>query len=139
MLNWQKIITQLRTMISYGIFGGIGAISDVCVFKFLCVLGVYYLLANIIGYVLGTCISFILNRHFTFKLNDKILRRVILFYVAALLGLATSMLFLYLFVEVGGISPFSAKLATLILVFIVQYTFNRLVTFRAARELQILV
>lgn len=134
MLSWQKILSHLRTIISYGIFGGMGALLDLCVFKFLCGLGSNYLFANGIGYVLGTLMSFFLNYNFTFKVRDRLFKRVMLFYMAALMGFVTSMFFLYVFVTIGDMKPICAKLVTLVAVFIVQYGFNRLVTFKITYE-----
>lgn len=119
-----------RQFLVYSICGGTGVLTDLSLFSLLFFSGLGYQAANLAGYFAGTLVSFALNRRFTFQTYDNTLRRMGLFFGAAAIGYAMSMLLLWTFVEKAGLHPVVAKLATLFFVLILQFTINRAVTFR---------
>jgi len=67
--------------------------------------------SNVISYSLGVTVSFVLNRHFTFRMsryNLTVKDQFIRFYVVNLLSLAISTGFVYLFSR--SMSPSVAKI-----------------------------
>ena len=60
---------------------------------------VNYQIANFISVNLGILNSFLLNRHYNFKVKDKTLKRLVTFYIVGYLGLALSSILLWLFIE----------------------------------------
>jgi putative flippase GtrA len=93
--------------------------------------GFWYQYANGLGYLAGTLVSFALNRIFTFAMRDRVLQRLAMFLVVAGLGFATSALLLWLLVDVAGLDARVAKLITLPVVVVLQFSLNRRLTFRA--------
>lgn len=114
----------------YALCGGTGVVLDLGLFWLLTGAGVGYQAANLAGYATGTLASFLLNRHFTFQTYDDTWRRMSLFFGTAAVGYAVSALVLWLLVEKQGVDPLAAKVATLFLVLILQFSLNRAVTFR---------
>ncbi len=96
--------------------------------------GVGYQLANAAGYAVGTLISFVLNRHFTFQTYDRTLLRLLMFFGMAFIGYLSSSALLWLLVSTLKINPILAKVATLGFVLVLQFSLNRAITFRINTE-----
>jgi len=128
----KKILShaEARKFALYTICGGSGVLVDIATYTSLVLGGVDYQVANAAGYALGTLLSFFLNRHFTFKIYDNALRRMALFFLTAGIGYLISTALLWLLVEHLHLNPFSAKLITLAIVLVVQFSGNRAITFR---------
>ena len=76
-------------------------------------------------------LSFVLNARFNFCVSDKIVQRMVCFFGVALLGWSISALLLYAMVTVwNGFNKYLSKAATLVVVVILQYNLNRLLSFR---------
>lgn len=85
-----------RKFLLYGIIGSCCAGLDFVIYTLLCILGVNYLIANAIGIHCGIFCSFVLNRRYNFRVNDKPVLRFFSFYVVGLTGLALSSGILFL-------------------------------------------
>ncbi|MGF7012191.1 putative flippase GtrA [Lachnospiraceae bacterium PF1-22] len=86
-------------------------------------------IANIISVHIGILVSFILNCKFNFKKTDRVLFRAISFYFTGVFGLILSQGIIYLGV-VLSISASVAKLGSIVVVAAVQFSINKLITFR---------
>lgn len=128
LLSWIK---ERRTFVVYCAIGLTGVTLDYCAFYGMVNwLGVQYLLANAISTSLGILNNFLLNSFFNFKVQDRWLGRLVSFYCIGLLGLAVSSAMLFVMVSKMGVNPNYSKLATLIVVVVLQYNLNRLISFR---------
>lgn len=127
---------RVRQLVLYAVCGGTGVLTDLVLFTVLVHYGVNYQVANAAGYATGTLASFILNRHFTFQVYDKALRRLVLFFGTALIGYLVSSALLWILVSVQGYPPLPSKIATLVVVLALQFTLNRAITFRASTDNQ---
>lgn len=117
-------------IIKYAFFGGFGVLTDI-IFYFLLVSNeVNYQLANFVGYFAGTLISFFLNRSYTFKVKDKVIQRIIKFFLVAFLGYICSTGVLYILIELIELDKMLSKLITLFFVLIIQFTLNKKITFK---------
>lgn len=123
---------DVRKFFLYAACGGAGVLADLAVYAALLHFGIGYQKANLTGYLLGTLLSFTLNRRFTFGIYDQTLRRLALFFGVAAFGYGVSTLLLWILVEAGDLHPLIAKLLTLPVVLLVQFTLNRSITFRTA-------
>lgn len=113
----------------YSLCGGIGVITDYSVYYYLTSLDLWYQLANIIGYSLGTLVSFMLNRKMTFSVSDNTFQRLLLFFAIAMIGFVISSLLLYLFIEYLSLDSSIAKIMTLPFILVIQFSLNRKITF----------
>lgn len=120
---------QYKELVLYCACGGLGVTSDYIVYYLLLEAGLGYQTANFIGYLSGTLVSFFLNRVFTFNVKDKTFKRLLKFVSVALLGYLTSSLLLWLLVEYFELIPKVAKLITLPLVVVLQFSLNKHFTF----------
>ncbi len=120
----------LRRLVLYAICGGGGVLLDFAAYTLLVTAGVWYQLANAIGYALGTILSFLLNRSITFGVLDAPVRRFMSFAGVALVGYLASSVVLWALVEQAHVNVLIAKVATLGVVLITQFTLNSIITFR---------
>jgi putative flippase GtrA len=113
----------------YCLCGGIGVFTDLTIYLIFLNFDFSYQSANIFGYFMGTCVSFILNRKLTFQVSDQILKRFVTFFGVAVIGFLVSGLMLWLLIDIFKFNQGVAKFIVLPLVLIVQYFLNRRVTF----------
>jgi len=118
----------------YCFCGGIGVTTDYAVYYLAFTNGTWYQAANGLGYLSGTLVSFFLNRLITFGVRDRMVRRLFLFLCVASAGFLASALLLWLLVEVASMDARLAKLVTLPMVVVLQFSLNRRITFSAAAD-----
>lgn len=127
-----KILNRgfVQKFILYGIIGGISASFDYGVFFLLnSLLNVNEFVGNSISIHCGIFLSFILNRKYNFKKEDKVLKRFLQFYSTGLFGLILSNLIIAFGLKLE-ISIYAVKLFSIFIVAIVQFTINAYITFR---------
>lgn len=124
----------MQQFLLYCLCGGLGVSTDYAVFYLSVTAGVWYQGANLLGYVAGTLLSFALNRVLTFGMRDRVLQRLAMFLGVAAIGFGASALMLWLLVQQFNLDPRVAKLLTLPMVVVLQFTLNRRLTFNAARR-----
>ncbi len=121
----------MKQFLLYCVCGGLGVATDYSVFYLAVTGGIWYQAANGLGYLAGTLLSFALNRVITFKMHDRVLQRLGLFLTVAGIGFAASALLLWLLVDVVHMDVRIAKLVTLPVVVLLQFSLNRRFSFNA--------
>lgn len=124
----------MRQFLLYCFCGGLGVSSDYLVFYLAVSGGLWYQGANLLGYLAGTLLSFALNRVLTFGMRDRVAQRLAMFLGVAAVGFGVSALLLWLLVQHLGLDARLAKLLTLPVVVVLQFTLNRRLTFNAAQR-----
>ena len=95
-----QLFNKFRHLILYGIIGGMSSGLDFLLYTaWVEFVGLNYMLANCISVLAGILVSFLLNRKYNFKVEDKTVRRFLIFLSVGLGGLLFSNLILYLCVE----------------------------------------
>jgi putative flippase GtrA len=118
--------TQLAKYLS---LGGLGASVDSMVFVILNQVGVRPVIANTISTLFGIGVSYGLNSKYTFNQNQYSRLSATKFLVVGLVGLVFSNITLWLLIEIFDMKPFLAKVVTLPLVALIQFTLNKMWTF----------
>ena len=119
-----------RNLILYGIIGGLSSGLDALVFFLLFrKLGWNEYLANTISVHCGIFLSFFLNSRYNFKKTDDFWGRFIPFYLTGLFGLLLSHGILWLGNHFS-IDALVTKLASIVIVAMIQFFINRAVAFR---------
>lgn len=136
---------SFKQIIKYGAVGFIGLGVEWGVFFLVRdVLHLNYLLAHVMGCILAIINNFALNSYFTFKATDKIWKRAASFFAIAGVGLGISILMLPAFVRLINVSLIDtdllhmsekvvqniAKLATTVIIAVIQFIFNKFFTFK---------
>jgi putative flippase GtrA len=112
--------------IRFALVGVVNTVVDFTVFVVLTKLvGVAYLIGQIVGYSAGVTNSFIMNRKWTFNKGtskEKMPKEIIQFIVINLLSLGTTLLLMYILVDHYAISTIIAKIIVIIVGQVVNYT-----------------
>jgi putative flippase GtrA len=123
-----------RQFVLYCLIGASGVTLDFIVYALLVrFAGVHVQWANAAGYASGTILSFCLNARFNFRTRDRIPMRFASFCTVALLGWAVSAALLDLLIVRLGLDKYLAKALIIVVVVLLQYNLNRLISFRKAR------
>jgi putative flippase GtrA len=127
----KNFLLQKKQFLLYCVIGVSGVTVDFAVYSLLVKTGrLDYQAANAISYASGTLLSFVLNARFNFRVTDKIALRFASFFGVAFLGWLVSAGLLHLLIGNFGFDKYLSKFATLIVVVLLQYNLNRLVSFR---------
>jgi putative flippase GtrA len=121
----------MQQFLLYCLCGGMGVSTDYAIYYLTFSAGLSYQGANALGYLAGTLMSFGLNRIFTFGMRDRTLQRLAMFLGVAAVGYLASALLLWLLVQLVHVDPRIAKLITLPMVVVLQFSLNRRLTFKA--------
>lgn len=127
-MKLRQIYRSHRHFFLYAIIGVISTGVEFVVFALLYKL-IPYLWANIIGFHCGIICSFLLNRSFNFKKEDRVILRFTTFYLIQLVCLAMNSLILYLCIGLGGINPLISKALSIVLTALLPFFLNRSITF----------
>jgi putative flippase GtrA len=129
----KNILLQNRQFLLYCVIGASGVTLDFGIYSLLVKTRLLdYQAANAVGYSSGTLLSFILNARYNFRVTDKIPLRLISFFSIAFLGWLVSAGLLHLLIGRFDFDKYLSKFATLIVVVLLQYNLNRLLSFRKA-------
>lgn len=123
-----------KEFIKYCISGGMGAAIQVgatslLVHRF----SVYYLIAATIAYILSLCVSFLLQRYWTFadmNHTHKLHVMSVIYALISLVGLGLNTFLLYMFVEIMHISLLPAQIISIGIVALTSFALNRTLTFK---------
>ncbi|EKD32415.1 MAG: hypothetical protein ACD_77C00103G0026 [uncultured bacterium] len=125
------LYSRFRNLILYGIIGGFTAGIDFLIFYVLTAYGdVFYLVANIISVSVGISLSFILNKKYNFKVNNKVLKRFLIFISVGLSGMILSSVLLYFFIDIIDFEKIISKFLSIVFVVLTQFFVNKLITFK---------
>ena len=115
----------------YCLIGCSGALLDLLIYSFLInVFFIHYLIANVISVFVGITNNFFFNSYLNFKRTDKLLIRYFSFCFIGILGLVISEILLYVLIEMCVLNTIFAKIVIIFVITIIQYTLNKLLTFR---------
>jgi putative flippase GtrA len=127
----KKFLLQRKQFLLYCAIGFSGVGLDFCIYSLLIKAKLLdYQAANAVGYASGTLLSFVLNVKFNFRVTNKIALRLMSFFGVAFLGWLVSVALLNFLIGHNGFDKYFSKIATLIVVVLLQYNLNRLLSFR---------
>jgi putative flippase GtrA len=127
----KKLLLQKRQFLLYCLIGASGASLDFGTYSLLVnTRWLDYQGANAAGYACGTLLSFTLNARYNFRLTDHLHWRLASFFGVAFLGWLVSAGLLHVLIGGYGANKYAAKLASLVVIVLLQYNLNRLISFR---------
>lgn len=130
-----QLFNKFRHLILYGIIGGFSSGVDFLLYTaFVELVGLNYIIANCISVLAGISISFLLNRKYNFKVEDKTVWRFFIFLSVGLGGLLFSNLILYLCIEYMRLNELLSKLLSIVPVVLLQFILNKCITFKTDKK-----
>lgn len=121
-----------KEVVSYVIFGILTTVVNIVVYYFFGdILGVNYVISNIIAWFLSVLFAYVTNRIWVFESkNDNILKEVVLFFGGRAFSGVLDTLLMVLFIEVLLVGDFISKIIIQIIVVILNYVISKLIVFK---------
>ncbi|MBO4331518.1 MAG: GtrA family protein [Oscillospiraceae bacterium] len=113
--------------------GGAAFLTDTAVLMLLKALGVHYLIAAAIGFIIGTALNYILTRRFVFAALEPRMSRpfeMTVFLAISLVGLALTELLVWLFAGKLGVVVLLSKTFAAMIVYIWNFFARRFILYR---------
>lgn len=121
----------ISKFIKFGIVGILNTLINWTIFAILNFLGMYYIISNIIAYVIATINSYIWNSKWVFKYRGEDKKETTgKFILLNLFGLSLNTVILYLFVDLMRFNKLIALVITTIIVMIINYILNKVWVFK---------
>lgn len=126
------MITIDRELILYVVFGAFTFfVNLISYFFFESVLGINYLVSNIIAWFLSVLFAYITNRIWVFESKSPdILKECALFFGGRIFSGAVDTFLMYLFIDVLFIGDAISKIIVQIIVIVLNYIFSKLIVFK---------
>lgn len=122
---------EISKFIKFGIVGILNTLINWTIFAILNFLGMYYIISNIIAYVIATINSYIWNSKWVFKYKGEDKKETTgKFILLNLFGLSLNTVILYLFVDLMRFNKLIALVITTIIVMIINYILNKVWVFK---------
>lgn len=121
----------VNKFVKFGLVGVLNTLINWIIFALLNFIGVYYIVANVIAYVIATANSYIWNSKWVFEYNGKNKKETTAkFVILNLIGLGLNTGILYLLVDMVGFNKLIALVITTGIVMIINYIVNKLWVFK---------
>ena len=128
----KKLLT--REIILYIVFGVLTSIINVVSFYFLCMLGIDYLISNLIALVITKLSAYLCNKYYVFKTKCENIYELIKEFTSFFLSRAFTLLIDYfgliLLIEVFNIDKVISKVIVTIIVVIINYVLAKKYVFK---------
>lgn len=129
----KDLYKKYKKFLKYCVIGCSGALLDFIFFTILTnQFSLHYQFANIISVSFGITNNFLLNAFLNFKVSDNLFKRFLTFYSIGIIGLLISSLILFVLVEKLSCNVLISKFLTIFVVTLVQFSLNKLITFKKA-------
>jgi len=121
-----------RELVLYVVFGAFTFFVNIAVyFLFEDVLGVNYLISNIIAWFFSVLFAYITNRIWVFESKSPdILKEMALFFGGRIFSGVVDTALMYLFIDVMMIGDTISKIVVQIIVIVLNYIFSKLIVFK---------
>ena len=117
--------------LKYILISCVGGLLDLGLFYALVTLtDIHVQIINLISTYVGVSTNFILNYYFNFKAASKFFKRYLAFLSVGIVGLAIVSLLVFIFHQTLGWNPVLVKILATMFATVVQYLFNRYISFR---------
>ncbi|WP_159651021.1 GtrA family protein [Vibrio atypicus] len=121
-------------IVKYGSVGLINTIISYLIFYTLVSLGIHYLLASTVSFILGTVFSYIMNSNYTFSMY-KSFRKFTKFFIITLISLSCSLILLYFLKNLVGFDVLLAQVIVVIVRFPIVYLLMKRIVFSRAQQI----
>lgn len=121
------MIKLIKQLFRFGIVGFIAFLIDYGLFALLTILGMHYLIAQIISFAISLAFNYYLSVKWVFDAKKQTKKEVIIFVVLAVVGLGINEILLYIGVDLLHIHELIVKLVSTIIVMIYNFITRKLI------------
>ena len=130
-----EMIKKYKETILYLIFGVLSTVVNIVTYVFFGrVVGLNYLVANLIAWIMAVFFAYITNKFWVFGSKEikfnYVLKEISSFVGCRLFSGGIEMLIMFIMISVLNINDFVVKIVTNVIVVILNYIFSKLVIFR---------
>ena len=130
----KKIYIKYKEIINYLIAGFLTLIVSITSYALLTkILHIYYIISNIVSWILAVIAAYYLNRKFVFKsisTKKEKITEIINFFKFRILSLIIETILMYLLVDLILINDLISKIIVQIIVIILNYIFSKFIIFK---------
>lgn len=121
-----------KELLFYIIFGILTTLVNIAVYLFFTkILGVNYLISNIIAWFLSVLFAYVTNRIWVFESeNTNILKEIILFFSGRIFSGVVDTLLMFIFIDLLIVNDSISKIIIQIIVVVLNYVFSKLIVFK---------
>ena len=128
----KELLLKYKEIIMYLIFGVLTTVVNIAVYYIMTnSLQIHYLISNIVAWFLSVLFAYVTNRKYVFESkSEQIVKEMVSFFGARLATGIMDMAFMWIFVGLGLLPDFVAKVITNVIVIIANYILSKLVVFK---------
>lgn len=127
--DWMKLDRELFLYVVFGTMTA--AVNFITYFFFQGVLGINYLISNVLAWFFSVLFAYITNRIWVFESKSPdILKEMSLFFGGRIFSGAVDTALMYLFIDVLLIGNTISKIVVQVIVVILNYVFSKLIVFK---------
>lgn len=128
----KELLLKYKEVIMYLIFGVLTTVVNIVVYYVMAdMLQVHYMISNVVAWFLSVLFAYITNRKYVFEsMSNEIIKEMVSFFGARLATGIMDMAFMWIFVGLGLLPDFVAKVITNVFVIIANYILSKLVVFK---------
>ncbi len=125
-----RIIRLVKQFMSFGIVGAINTILGLVIYWGMVGVGIHYLIANTVGFVITVAISYVLNNIFTFRKKDEpvewFVKKLLKVYASYFMtGIVLNSVLLWMWNDVVGINKNISPILNLFISIPVNFVLNK--------------
>ena len=126
------IMRMDRELVLYVVFGTFTFLVNVVTyFLFQSVMGIYYLVSNVLAWFFSVLFAYITNRTWVFESKSpEILKEMSLFFGGRIFSGVVDTALMYLFIDVLVLGNTFSKIVVQIIVIVLNYVFSKLIVFK---------
>jgi len=117
----------------FAIVGAVGTVVNLSILFLLTdIFKIYYLISEVIAFLISVLNNYILNKIWTFKeeIKEKVVKKFVQYSIVSVISLAVNIIILFVLVEYFSIWYIFAEVIAIAASFLVNYIGNKLWTFR---------
>ena len=128
----KELLLKYKEVIMYLIFGVLTTVVNIVVYYVMAdMLQVHYMISNVVAWFLSVLFAYVTNRKYVFEsMSNEIIKEMVSFFGARLATGIMDMAFMWIFVGLGLLPDFVAKVITNVFVIIANYILSKLVVFK---------
>ncbi|MDM5237014.1 sugar translocase [Bacillus cereus] len=124
----------MEKLLKFGLVGIFNTLITIISFMILVKLGMNYLVANTISYLIGVANSYYWNKNWVFKPNNKSTSMFFKFLTVNLIVLAFNTLCLFILVDKLAFNPFIAQIFAIGVGMVINFVLNKIWTFNQTEK-----
>lgn len=130
----KTMIKSMRQFVAYFLVGGGATIVEwSCFWIFSNFIGIQYLIATALAFIVSTFANWLLGRLFAFKdeaKNTNIIKEILSIYLVSVIGLGLNLVIMYVMVDCFTINAMISKIVATGLVFFYNYFVRKFLIYR---------